>query len=119
MVAKAKTMPEPENIPTPAKKRKYRLHPGTKALREIKKMQKTTHTLLPRTTFERLVREIVADFSSTMRLRHGAVDALQQAIEQYVVDVLKCSNGYAVHARRKTISVPDLQAATAGLARSD
>ena len=65
----------PENTTTPhaeppvgaeRKKRKYRLHPGTKALREIKKMQKSTNTLLPRATFQRLVHEILSDRSSCM-----------------------------------------------------
>lgn len=98
------------------KKRKYRLHPGTKALREIKKMQKSTSTLLPRASFQRLVQEILQDRNSTMSLRRTATDALQQAAEQYVVDLLKSSNQYAIHARRKTISVPDMKVAQENLA---
>jgi histone H3/H4 len=98
------------------KKRKYRLHPGTRALREIKKMQKSTSTLLPRASFQRLVQEILQDRNSTMSLRRTATDALQQAAEQYVVDLLKSSNQYAIHARRKTISVPDMKVAQENLA---
>ena len=99
-------------------KRKYRLHPGTKALREIKKMQKSTNTLLPRASFKRLVDEILSDRSSCMSMRRTATDALQQAAEQYIVDVLKSSNQWAIHARRKTISVPDMQVAKECLAEA-
>ena len=98
------------------KKRKYRLHPGTKALREIKKMQKSTNTLLPRASFQRLVREILQDRSSVIHMRPTATDALQQAAEQYIVDLLKSSNKYAIHAGRKTISVPDIKVAHERLA---
>ena len=111
----------PKNEPADGaerKKRKYRLHPGTKALREIKKMQKSTNTLLPRATFQRVVHEILSERSSCMSIRRTATDALQQAAEQYIVDLLKGSNQYAIHARRKTISVPDMKVAQAGLAEA-
>ena len=111
----------PKNEPADGaerKKRKYRLHPGTKALREIKKMQKSTSTLLPRASFQRLVHEILQDRSSCMSMRRTATDALQQAAEQYIVDLLKSSNQYAIHARRKTISVPDMKVAQEKLAES-
>ena len=39
-------------------KRKIRFRPGTVALREIKRYQKTTAMLLPRAPFQRLVRSI-------------------------------------------------------------
>ena len=41
--------------------RKVRMKPGTGALREIKRYQKTTHCLLPRAPFMRLVKEIAQD----------------------------------------------------------
>jgi len=115
------TTTTPDNVPADGperKKRKYRLHPGTRALREIKKLQKSTSTLLPRASFQRLVHEILQDRSSVMSIRRTATDALQQAAEQYVIDLLKSSNQYAIHARRKTISVPDMHVAQARLAEA-
>jgi histone H3/H4 len=43
-------------VPTAAEKRRYR--PGTVALREIRKYQKSTELLIPRLAFSRVVREV-------------------------------------------------------------
>ena len=40
-------------------KRPHRYRPGTVALREIKKYQKSTNLLIPKLTFQRIVKEIV------------------------------------------------------------
>jgi hypothetical protein len=37
-----------------------RVRPGTYVMREIRQYQKTTGTLLPKTSFQRLVKEIAA-----------------------------------------------------------
>ena len=42
--------------------KKFRWHPGTVALREIRKFQKGTDLLLRKAPFQRLVREIAQDF---------------------------------------------------------
>ena len=42
-------------------RRKMRFKPGTVTLREIKRYQKTTNMLLPRASFQRLVRGITVD----------------------------------------------------------
>ena len=49
------------------KKRRYR--PGTVALREIRKYQKSTELLFPKAPFSRLVREVTQERSSDMRFR--------------------------------------------------
>ncbi|XP_026449659.1 histone H3-like centromeric protein A [Papaver somniferum] len=46
-----------------AKKRSYRRKPGTKALHEIRKLQKSIDLLLPRAPFVRIVKEITNNFS--------------------------------------------------------
>merc|ERR1712224_211650 len=50
-----------------------RFRPGTKALREIKKFQKTTELLLRKLPFQRLVREIASEHNqdSSSRLRRS------------------------------------------------
>ena len=48
-------------------RRKFR--PGAVALREIKKLQKVTRTMLPRTPFQRLVREIMMEIEGAEEMR--------------------------------------------------
>lgn len=40
------------------KRKKFRYRPGTLALKEIRRLQKTTNLLIPRLPFQRLVREV-------------------------------------------------------------
>lgn len=49
--------------------KRHRYKPGTLALREIRKYQKSTEPLIPRAPFARLVREICNDLTSTDDLR--------------------------------------------------
>jgi histone H3 len=48
-------------------KKKFRFRPGTVALREIKKYQKSTESLIARAPFQRLIREITTQIDSTLR----------------------------------------------------
>ena len=48
--------PHSKSIGSPRKPRKYR--PGTRALMDIRKYQKSTNLLIPRLPFARLVREV-------------------------------------------------------------
>ena len=50
-------------------KRKIRWRPGTVALREIKKYQKSTKLMLPRAPFQRLVRAVAGDIDSDIRFQ--------------------------------------------------
>jgi histone H3 len=62
-------------------KRKHRYRPGTVALREIRRFQKTTDLLVKKMPFQRLVREIAQDFKSDLRFQTAALMALQEAAE--------------------------------------
>merc|ERR1712118_299972 len=59
------------------------LPPGTKALREIKKLQKTTDLLLRKLPFQRLVREIAHGENVDLMFKAQALLALQEATEMY------------------------------------
>ena len=48
-------------------KRKIRFRPGTVALREIRRYQKSTNNLLPRAPFHRLVRTICSGIDADLR----------------------------------------------------
>ena len=58
-------------------RKKPRWRPGTKALREIRRYQKSTELLIKRAPFQRLVREIAQDFKTDLRFQTSAVMALQ------------------------------------------
>ena len=92
-------------------KKPHRFRPGTVALREIRKYQKTTNLLLRKQPFQRLVREVASDFKSDLRFQATAVAALQEACEAHMVGVFEDTNLCAVHARRVTIMPRDMQLA--------
>ena len=54
----------------PARK-PHRWRPGTVALREIRRYQKSTELMIRKLPFQRLVREISADFKSDLRFQVG------------------------------------------------
>ena len=92
-------------------KKPHRFRPGTVALREIRKYQKSTELLIRKLPFQRLVREIAQDFKSDLRFQGSAVLALQEASESYLVGLFEDTNLCAIHARRVTIMPKDIQLA--------
>lgn len=55
--------------------------PGTVALREIRRYQKSTELLIRKLPFQRLVREIAQDFKTDLRFQSAAIGALQVKIK--------------------------------------
>lgn len=98
---------------TPIKKA-HRFRPGTVALREIRRYQKSAELLIRKLPFQRLVREIAADVSvhsNGLRFQASAVAALQEAAEAYLVSLFEDTNLCAIHAKRVTIMPKDVQLA--------
>ena len=92
-------------------KKPHRYRPGTVALREIRKYQKSTELLIRKLPFQRLVREIAQDFKTDLRFQSSAVLALQEASESYLVGLFEDTNLCAIHAKRVTIMPKDMQLA--------
>ena len=115
-------------------KKPHRYRPGTVALREIRKYQKSTELLIRKLPFQRLVREIAQDFKTgallpmwaagslslsdtscchcaDLRFQSSAVLALQEASEAYLVGLFEDTNLAAIHAKRVTIMPKDIQLA--------
>ena len=92
-------------------KKPHRYRPGTVALREIRKYQKSTELLLRKLPFQRLVREVAQEFKSDLRFQSSAVLALQEACESYMVGLFEDTNLCAIHAKRVTIMPKDIQLA--------
>ena len=104
------------------------------ALREIRRYQKGTELLIRKAPFQRLVREIMQEVCSKKktwgnvvlpefrkqqycnedepyRMQSTAMLALHEAAEYYLVDLFDWTNLCAIHAKRKTIMVKDMQLA--------
>ena len=93
-------------------KKPHRFRPGTVALREIRKYQKSTELLIRKMPFQRLVREIAQNlYLSETRFQSTAILALQEAAEAYLVGLFEDTNLCAIHAGRVTIMPKDIQLA--------
>lgn len=88
-----------------------RFRPGTVALREIRRYQKSTELLIRKLPFQRLVREIANGFSTDLRFQSAAMGAIQEAAEQYLVHLFEDVQLCAIHAKRITIMPKDMQIA--------
>ena len=117
----------------------YLFRPGTVALREIRRYQKSTELLIRKLPFQRLVREIAQDFKTDLRFQSAAIGALQvrildqvgvnelgvdvsistrafplllqEASEAYLVGLFEDTNLCVIHAKRVTIMPKDIQLA--------
>jgi len=94
-----------------AEKKPHRYRPGTVALREIRKYQKTSNLLIPKLPFQRLVREIAQDYKTDLRFQAGAVTALQEASEAYLVRLFTEAGKCALHSKRVTVIPQDMRLA--------
>ena len=92
-------------------KKPHRYRPGTVALREIRKFQKSTDLLIRKLPFQRVVIEIAQQFKIDLRFQSQAVLALQEACEAYLVGLFEDTNLCAIHAKRVTIMPKDMQLA--------
>jgi len=92
-------------------KKKNRFKPGTVALREIKRYQKSTNLLLPRASFQRVVRSICSEIDHDLRFQAQALLALQEATEAYLVGIFEDANLCSIHAKRVTLMKQDMELA--------
>lgn len=92
-------------------KKPHRYRPGTVALREIRRYQKSTDLLIRKAPFQRLVREIAQDLRPGLKFQTSTIVALQEAAEAYLVDLFEDTNLCAIHAKRVTIMPQDIQLA--------
>ncbi|KAL1964194.1 hypothetical protein VTN77DRAFT_7152 [Rasamsonia byssochlamydoides] len=101
--------------PTP-QGRRHRYKPGTVALKEIRKYQRSYDLLIRKLPFARLVREVAlellpAEVGAELRWQSHAIQALQEAAEAFLVHLFEDTNLCAIHAKRVTIMQKDIQLA--------
>jgi len=92
-------------------KKPHRFRPGTVALKEIRKYQKSTDLLIRKAPFARLVKEITQDMGHNYRMQSIAVQALQEATESYITNLFTDANLCAIHAKRVTVFPKDIELA--------
>ena len=92
-------------LPVEIDPKKHRFRQGTVAIREIRKMQKTSDSLvLPKLPFERFTRKIVQG-----KIAKNVFIVLQHYIEQEIVNFLNKANKLALHANRVKLIRADLE----------
>ena len=92
-------------------KKPHRFRPGTVALQEIRKYQKSTDLLIRKLPFQRLLREVAHAYKSDIRFQSTAVLCIQEAAEAYLVRLFEDANLCCIHGRRVTIMPKDIQLA--------
>lgn len=94
-------------------KKHFRYRPGTVALREIRRYQKSTNLLIPKRSFQQYVRQIVQGNSElkSYHFQSLAMLALQEASEHYLVGLFEDVQLCAFHAKRITIRPEDIKLA--------
>ena len=114
-VPKAITAKTPETRLAPVPRRKQltprRHKPGTVALREIRLYQKSTHLLIRKAPFARIVKQILLErhpFGADFRWQQAAIACLQEASEAFLVCFLTDANLCAIHAKRVTLMPRDM-----------
>jgi len=94
------------------KKGSHKFLPGTVALREIRRYQKSTELLLQKLPFERMLREISAGMSkNVIHFGSGSLISIQYFVEQKVIDVMQTAVDLAIHAGREGVKQSDAQLA--------
>ena len=109
------------NSTTGGIKKPHRYHPGLLALHEICRYQQTTESLIRRTPFNKLIKEISQEYricpegpgtpSVQVCFQSTALAALQQAAGNFLVGLFEDVNLLAVHAKRVTVMPHDIQLA--------
>ncbi|KAK1146400.1 histone H3.1 [Aspergillus melleus] len=89
------------SLSTGSVKKHPRYKPGTVALREIRRYQKSTELLIRKLPFQRLVREIAQDFRSDLRFESSAIGALQESV--FLFEDINCTR--SLHRRRQEASL--------------
>ena len=80
-----------------------RYRPGTEALLEIQKWQKSTALLIRKLPFQRVVRGITEDRKPDVCFQDSAITALEHTAEDMLTELLEEAQRDAIHAKRVTV----------------
>ena len=107
----AKKQPRSQSDKASAQHQPHRYWPGTVALREIRRYQKSTELLIHKLPFQHLVCEILQGFGVGFRVTPAMMMVWQEAAEAYLVQLLEDLNLCTIHTKCITIQPKDIQLA--------
>ena len=87
----------------------HKFRPGTVALREIRKYQKTTGLLLQKAPFERNVRALVREDDHDIRFSEGIMQTMQYFVEARLVQLMHDAQKIAIIAKRDGVAASDIR----------
>jgi histone H3/H4 len=96
-----------------AGKTKRRWHPGTVALRQMRRLQRSTKLIIPKAPFESLVRAVDRDLHDGVehRFQGLALVALQEATESYLDEVFTNACAISINGKSVTLKARDMRCA--------
>ena len=110
-----------QNSTTGGIKKPHRYHSGLLGLQEIHRYQQSTDSLIRKTPFNKLIKEISQEYrvcpdgpgtpSVQVRFQSTALVALQETAENFLVGLFEDVNLLAVHAKRVTVMPHDIRLA--------
>ena len=92
-------------------KKPHCYRPGTRALHEIRKYQRSTDLLIRKLPFMHLVQEIGQQFLQGVQFQGTTIMALQEVAEVYLISLFEDGNLWAIHAKHVTLMPKDIQLA--------
>ena len=94
--------------PAPRQRPRKRSRPD-RWLREVEHYQSTTKLLIRKAPFKRLVREVAQEYKTDLRFSVESFEALQEASEDFLVELFQKTQRQAVHRGAQTIEPKDMQ----------
>lgn len=80
-----------------------------KLLEEIRNYQRSTEMLISRQEFQSMVKQILIKYQFNIKV--GAMEALHEAAEAFIVELFENTNLCAVHAKITTVTPNDMRLA--------
>ena len=93
-------------------KKPHKFRPGTVALREIRKQQKSTLLILQKAPVERNIRSIMTEFGDGVRFSDGVIFVIQSFLESKMIKIFAEAQKLAIYAGRESISGKDIEYAS-------
>ena len=106
---KRKTVKKTSDSSDDGTRKPHRFRPGTVALREIRKYQKTSEPLTQFAPFERFVREVVGEYTQSVQFAIGSLQFLHEVLESKIVELFEKAQELAIHAKRTSVNVSDIK----------
>ena len=96
-----------KSLPLPKKITVRRFSQGVRCLREIRKAMKALTLAIPKLPFQRLCREICDERKIGVRWQRVALECLQEATEDFLIEFFQDAYICAAHAKRVTLMDKD------------